>query len=91
MNDEILKVVSGICNDTNGCLKLSMILVAGLGVLGTIMQHQYTVSDDYKDGKGIKLQPASECMLKRLKPLLKTQITPPYKTKRHRITSAAFY
>ena len=66
MNDEILKVVSGICNDTNGCLKLSMILVAGLGVLGTIMQHQYTFSGDYKDGKGIKFQPASECMPKKV-------------------------
>ena len=66
MNDEILKVISGICNDTNGCLKLSMIIVAGLGVLGTIMQHQYTFSGDYKDGKGIKFQPASECMSKKV-------------------------
>lgn len=56
MNDEILKVVSGICNDTNGCLKLSMIIVAGLGVLGTIMQNQYTV----KGSDGALFQPTSK-------------------------------
>lgn len=64
MNDEILKAVSGILNGQTDYIKTSMYLICGLALLGTIMKLQYTVSGDFKDGKGIKFQPASECIPK---------------------------